>query len=176
MPKQEEIDLEQIKALIGPAPLMIGESEQDYWQWCSVLLESHKPKTKADALEVYELAHKQWEQKRLRNCSPALVKGALVRGLAAQLAWIPGLSDPDEIAKSYFDGSSAGHEEARGIVTKYGITKDQIVAEAMQKRGEGLLLFDRMESHRADACRSLRKEIDRRSQPRNELPEQTNGG
>jgi hypothetical protein len=175
MLKQGEVGLDQIKSLIGTPPLMTGESEQEYWQWCSVFIDGRKPKTIPDCFEVYELAHNEWEQKRLRKCSPALVKGALVRGLGALLAWIAGLSNPDEIAKAYFDESCDGHKEARAILAKYGITKDQIVAEAMQKRGDGLFLFDRIESNRANACRSLRKDIDRWFS-RNEPPEQAADG
>lgn len=52
----------------------------------------HKPTSIPDCLEVYELAHKQWEQNRLRKYSPALVKGALVRALGVFLGRFPALS------------------------------------------------------------------------------------
>ena len=77
---------------------------------------------------------------------------------------------------AYFDDASKDNQNARAVVTEYGITNDQIVAEAMLKRGEGLLLFDRMENHRASASRSLRKDIDRWFQSRNEPPGHAGAG
>jgi hypothetical protein len=170
------IGIDQIKPLIGPPPLVMGESEQEYWLFCSEFIKAWKVKTIPDAIEVYELAQKYWEQNRLRKCSSALVKSARPKALGVILARVPGLSDTEALAQAYFDTSSKDHEKARGILTKCGITEHQIVAEAMEKRSEGLLLFDRMESYRASASRSLRKDIDRRSQSRNEPSEQAGGG
>ena len=98
-----------------------------------------------------------------------------MKALGILLGRFPALSDSEALAMAYFDDASKDNQNARAVVTEHGITNDQIVAEAMLKRGEGLLLFDRMESHRASASRSLRKDIDRWFQAGNEPPEASPG-
>ena len=62
-------------------------------------------------------------------------------------------------------------KEAVRALEKYGITLDQIFALAMQMRGSGLLMLDRMDGNRENACRALRKEIERRSAARENPPD-----
>ena len=65
----EEIGVDQIKSLMGPPPLMMGESEPEYWEWCSVFIEARKPKTLPDCLEVYELAQKRGNKNVCANAA-----------------------------------------------------------------------------------------------------------
>jgi hypothetical protein len=163
---------DQIKALLGAPPLMRGESEEDYWKWWLAFAEEHEPKRLSDWLEVNELAQRHWEQRRLRRYGPALVEGALVEALTDLLRPLHIGGIPLKVAHDYFGNDAKAKQRARETVTTYGITEEQIVAEAMQKRGSALLVLDRMDNHRANASRLLRKEIDRRSESRRIPPDQ----
>jgi hypothetical protein len=77
------------------------------------------------------------------------------------------------VAKDYFGNDATAQREARRIVASFGITEEQIVAEAMVKRGDEMLILDRMDSNRASASRHLRKAIERRAETDRIPPEQT---
>jgi hypothetical protein len=159
----QELTLDQVKALLGPPPLMLGESEDEYWKWWTAFVEPDKPKSFLAWLEVNELAHKEWEQKRLRQYRPALVKRALISALCSILLGFHYEGIRLKIAKDYFGNDAREQQKAREIVASYGITEEQIVAEAIVKLGDEMLILDRMDINRASASRHLRKAIDRRA-------------
>jgi hypothetical protein len=160
----QELTVDQVKALLGPPPIMPGESEEEYWKWWTVFVEPDKPKKFLAWLEVNELAHKEWEQKRLRRYRPTLVRRGRIAALTSILQ--SGFHDgiPLKVAKDYFGNDATEQRKAREIVASYGITEEQIVAEAMVKRGAEMLILDRMDSNRASTSRQLRKAIDRRAE------------
>jgi hypothetical protein len=121
----------------------------------------------------HELAHKEWEQKRLRQCGPALVKRAQISALSSILLGVLDAGVRSKIAQDYFSNDATEQRKAREIVASYGITEEQIMAEAMVKRGDEMLILDRMGSNRASTSRHLRKAIDRRAETGRIPPEQT---
>jgi hypothetical protein len=68
-----------------------------------------------------------------------------------------------DIARFYYVGLGGSKNRAIKFVADCGITTDQIFAQAMQMRGTALLMFDRMDANRENACRALRKEMERRA-------------
>jgi len=172
MSNNQELTVDQVKALLGPPPLMLGESEDEYWKWWTAFVEPDKPKSFLAWLEVNELAYKEWEQKCLRLYRPALVKHKLMSALTSLLRGLYG-GIPEKVAKDYFGNDAKEQRKAREIVASYGITEEQIGAEAMVMRGADMLILDRMDSNRASASRPLRKAIDRRAETGRIPPEQT---
>ena len=163
---------DQVRALLGPPALMLGESEEEYWNWWMAVVEPGKPKSFRAWLEVDELAHKEWEQRRLRRYRPALVKHACISVLRSLLEPIhDGIAGA--VAEDYFGNDAKKQKAARDTVRKYGITEEQIVAEAVAKRGDEMLILDRMDIIRVNASRQLRKAIDRRAEARGIPPGQT---
>jgi hypothetical protein len=80
---------------------------------------------------------------------------------------------PLEVAVDYFASDAKKQKAARETVRKRDITEEQIVAEAVVRRGDEMLILDRMDSNRANASRHLRKAIDRRAETGKIPPEQT---
>jgi hypothetical protein len=76
-----------------------------------------------------------------------------------------------DIARFFYVGIGNAKRRAILFVAECGITTDQIFAQAMQMRGAGLLMIDRMDSNRENACRALRKEIERRAAVSENLPD-----
>ena len=165
------LTVDQVRALLGPPPLMPGESEEEYWKWWMAVVEPGKPKSFRAWLEAVELAHKEWEQRRLRRYRPALVKQAWISVLTSLLDPLAGV--PLEVAVDYFASDAKKQKAARETVRKRDITEEQIVAEAVVRRGDEMLILDRMDSNRANASRHLRKAIDRRAETGKIPPEQT---
>jgi hypothetical protein len=174
MNENEELTADKIKALMGPPPLMKGENAEEYWKWWSTFVKGYAPKCLSDWLEINELAHKHWEQRRLRRWASALIEGAVVRALSDMLVQRGhNAIFVQKAARDYFGSDPKAERAARETVGKYGITDDQILAEAMRIRGNEMLLIDRMDSYRANSSRLLRKEIDRRFDARNIVPDKT---
>jgi hypothetical protein len=165
------LTVDQVRALLGPPALMPGESEEEYWNWWMAVVEPGKPKSFRAWLEVDELAHKEWEQRRLRRYRPALVKQAWISVLTSLLDPLAGL--PLEVVVDYFGSDAKKRKAARETVRKRDITEEQIAAEAVVRRGDEMLILDRMDSNRANASRHLRKAIDRRAETGKIPPEQT---
>jgi hypothetical protein len=166
------LTVDQVRALLGPPPLMLGESEEEYWKWWMAVVEPGKPKSFRAWLEVDELAYKEREQRGLRRYRPALVKKAWISVLTSLLDPVHS-GAPLKVAEDYFGSDAKKQKAARETVRKYGITEEQIVAEALAKRGDEMLILDRMDSNRANASRHLRKAIDRRAENGKIPPEQT---
>jgi hypothetical protein len=160
----QELTVDQAKAPLGPPPLMLGESEEEYWKWWTAFVEPDKPKRFFAWLELNELAHKEWEQKRLRHCRSALVKRVMISALYSILLSFHDGGVQFATARDYFGNDERKQREARNIVASYGITDEQIVAEAMAKRGGEMLVLDRMDNNRAGASRQLRRAIERRAE------------
>jgi hypothetical protein len=167
------LTVDQVKALLGPPPLMPGESEEEYWKWWIAFIEPDKPKKFFVWLEVNELAHREWEQKRLRHYRAAVVKRALKSALRSMLLGCGVGTVASKRAEDYFGNDKVAQRHARKVVESYGITEEQIVAVAMVDNGAQMLIFDRMDSNRANASRHLRKAIDRRAETDKIPPEQT---
>ena len=168
--KREILDAGKALKLFGAPPLMRGESEEDYYNLWYAFEDDIKPKSLPEWIALNDLVHKYWEQLRLRRYSPALIEAAGIEALASLLR--PYIDDTvitlgdraDRIARNYYAGGAEAKNEAVLFVQKCEITLDQIFALAMQMRGSGLLILDRMDNNRQNASRALRKEIERRAQ------------
>jgi hypothetical protein len=83
---------------------------------------------------------------------------------------------PNDIARFYYVGLAGAKKRAMLYVEECGITNDQIFALAMQMRGAGLLLIDRMDNNRENPSRILRKEIERRAAVNDNSPNRLSHG
>ena len=159
-----------MRDMFGKPPLIKGEKAEDYWRLWGAFAADLNPKTLSEFIVVNDLAHKYWEQLRLRRYSPALIESACIEGLEYLIRpFIKETDDPQmkdatsDIARFYYVGLGGSKNRAMKFVADCGITTDQIFAQAMQMRGAALLMFDRMDVNRENACRALRKEMERRA-------------
>lgn len=154
--------------LFGKPPLIKGEDEAHYLSLRDAFEEDIKPKTFLERMKVNDLTNKYWERLRLLRFSAALIEGAGIEALASLLrpfvSQTPDMKDvPLDIARFYYVGLGGAKKRAALYVAECGITNDQILALAVQMRGAGLLMIDRMDKSRENAGRILRKEIERRA-------------
>ena len=127
---QESPVISQMRVLFGKPPLIKSESEEDYWELWEAFVEDIKPKRWPDWIIVNDLAHKYWEQLRLRRYSPALIEGACVEALASLLRpffdnTTANQDVPPGIARNYYAGDTNAKKVAVRLLEKYGITLDQ---------------------------------------------------
>ncbi len=167
---------EEIKQLLGAPRLIRGERADDYWKWWSAFVELYEPEYLPDWLDVNQLAVKQWEQERLRQCNSAIVDATLIDALKKLLRPLnslnlhKGINDSllmvHEIAHDYYFGSEIDKLKARDQVEALAITDDQIMAEALHICAGSLVMFDKLDNNRTNARRALQKELGRRSETR----------
>jgi hypothetical protein len=170
-----ELTADEMKARLGRPPLMMGESEEEYWNWWMLLAEEYQPKTASDWLDVNDLAHKHWEKRRLQRYGPPLLEGAVIDAVINVLGPRLKMGTASDFARDYCKGDAKAKQRAREKFAEHGITEDHIMAEALQRRGTGQLFFDRMDKHRATQIRHLEKEMARRTESRRNGPDQADG-
>ena len=168
------LTVDQVRALLGPAPLMPGESEEKSRKWWTAFSRARQAK------KVLCLAGGQRTraQRMGTKASETLsLRGRQARAqISSQVNVVLGCGVTITVpkwAEDYFGNDNVAQRQARKVVESYGITEEQIVAAAMVDSGAQMLIFDRMDNNRASASRRLRKAIDRRAEARGIPPWQT---
>ena len=152
-----------MRELFGKSPLIKGQNEAEYRRLWDAFAADHNPRSWSDFVVVNDLGPKYWELLRLRRYSPALIEGACIEALEHLLRPFLGkTADEDmknassDIARFFYVGTGGAKGRAAAYVKDCGTTDDQIFAQAMQMRGAGLLMLERMDANRENACRALR--------------------
>ena len=74
--------------------------------------------------------------------------------------------DREKITEDYFFGTEKVGKRTIEAVEGWGITRELIIAEAMRLRADSLVMFDKLDSYRANAKRALLKDMDRSMEAR----------
>ena len=165
--------------LFGNPPLMKGEDAARYWRLHAAIEHDHQPKTFSDKLYVREYADKLWQHQRCKQSAASIVDSAYIEALASLLRQfnLPELVSIDEdaateMARDYYSGKADRKrtDEVDLRLAIHMISPEQIRAKAMQLCGNGVLMFNRMETSCETSLRMLRKENDRRPALRIPVP------
>jgi hypothetical protein len=78
---REALATSPMRDMFGKPPLIKGENAEDYWRLWDAFAADHNPKTLSEFIVVNDLAHKYWEQLRLRRYSPALIESSCIEAL-----------------------------------------------------------------------------------------------
>ena len=182
MPSEEKFTAETITTLLGKPRLMPGENEEAYQKLWDAFVKEHQPETLDEWLDVDQLAMKQWEQGRLRRCSTALIESTMVQALQSLLQKLYNIASntpksmpaldkienvPGRLAREYYFGNSEEQKRATGKVRACGINEEHILAEALQMRAAESMCFDRMDNHRTNSKRAIRKNLQSKPALRN---------
>src|ERR1700722_9899863 len=168
---QQDSTVNQMSYLFGEPPLMKGEDSARYWRLHAAIEHDHKPETFSDKLYVRDYTDKLWQQQRCKQSAASIVDGAYIEALASLLrpfnppAMISiGEDAATETARDYYSGKAdlKRMDEVDFRLALHGISPEQIRAKAMQLCGNGVLMFNRMETNCETSLRMLRKEKDRR--------------
>jgi hypothetical protein len=173
MTSKEKFTADEIKELLGPPRLIRGESEEAYWKWWSAFVAAYNPERLLEWFQLNDYATKTWEQQRLQRSNSVLVETAMVKALQNLLSHVEsgrnlGLDalDREKITEDYFFGTEKVRKRMIEEVEGWGITRELIIAEAMRLRADSLVMFDKLDSYRANAKRALLKDMDRSMEAR----------
>jgi hypothetical protein len=129
------------------------------------------PKRFSKKIYVREYTDKLWQQQRCKQSAASIVEGAYIEALASLLRpFNPpttisiGEDAATEMARDYYSGKADAKRMAEMDfrLAVLGISTEQIRAKAMQLCGNGVLMFNRMETNCETSLRMLRRENDRR--------------
>jgi hypothetical protein len=166
---QQDSSLSQMNDLFGEPPLIKGEDKARYLRLLAAIENELQPKTVFDRIYAREYTDKLWQQQRCKQSAASIVESAYIEALADllrpfDLPMIFGKDPATEMARDYFSGESNNKrlEEVETRLAVLSISTEQIRAKAMQLCGNGVLMFNRMETNCETSLRMLRKESDRR--------------
>ena len=169
----------ELESLLGPPPLLEGEDREAYLALRSLVIEEAQPKTVTDWVDVHDFVTQLWEEQRFRRASAALIRGgtrAALEYYLQEIASSGGFTNDFSVkrkADQYFSGNLKERKEVVSLLARYGITSCELLAKAAQLESNGVLMFERLVTSRANARRMLRKEAQRhaRSQVHDDLAE-----
>jgi hypothetical protein len=169
----------QLEGLLGPPPLLEGEDREAYLALRSLVIEEAQPKTVTDWVDVYDFVTQLWEEQRFRRASVAIIRGGMLAALEYFLEKIdkcadfPSFGSLKKKARKYFSANPKEKKEIISLLAEHGITPSELLAKAAQLESNGVLMFERLVTARANARRMLRKEAERyaRSQVHDDLAE-----
>jgi hypothetical protein len=163
MTSKKKFTVEEIKQLLGAPRLIRGESEQAYWKWWSAFMAAYDPESLLEWIRLDDYAKKTWEQQRLQRSNSALVENAMVKALQNLLSELESgrnfglnLYQQKQTADNYFYGTEKERKDTIEQVEGWGITGELIMAEAMRLRADSLVMFDKLDSYRANARRATK--------------------
>ena len=170
----------QLEGLLGPPPLLEGEDREAYLALRSLVIEEARPKTVTDWVDVHDFVTQLWEEQRFRRASVAIIRGGMLAALEYFLEAIDKSTDFRDHygglkrkARQYFSANPKEKNEIISLLAQHGITPSELLAKAAQLESNGVLMFERLVTARANARRMLRKEAERyaRSQVHDDLAE-----
>jgi hypothetical protein len=162
--KREKLEDWSLRSMMGKRAPTNGENSPDYEALRAAIEQHVDPQNIFDEIRAQEIADKFWEEQRLRRYQRALILGAVVPSLASLLAPYYGenLEEALETARNFYSGDPDKTRRSRKIIDQYGITPEQIEANAMQVQIPGVHLIDRMITSRESYRNRLMKEDERR--------------
>jgi hypothetical protein len=101
--KYEALSKNSMRDLFGKPPLLKDENPEDYWRLWDAFAADLNPKTWPEFIAVNDLAHKYWEQLRLRRYSSALIDGGCIEALEYLLRPFLGASEDPQMKNASSD-------------------------------------------------------------------------
>jgi hypothetical protein len=152
--------------LFSKTPLLVTESEQDFFVLSAALTQEIKPRGIVERMYVADVATLNWEILRLRRCKVVIVNTAFKDALSEivyRLAGEPEIGTPkrewvDAVTNDWFSKPEA-RKEVLQLLRQFYLDESAIEAEAIRSSFSELEMLDRMltllESRRNKALRSI---------------------
>jgi hypothetical protein len=145
---------------IAPAPLLPGEKETDYTSIAVRLVHASAPRDAIEEFLIRDIIDLTWEILRIRRVKAGILRASVGDGVSKVLA---GVGHPYHERDTLGRGWAAGDERARtkveAILTKAGMTIDEVTAKTLESKLDSYERLDRMlaslEARRNNALREI---------------------
>lgn len=147
---------------IAPAPLLPGENQAEYDGIASRIANASRPKDAIEELLVRDVIDLTWEIVRLRRIKAGIIRASTSAGVDTVLGRV-GYPYPGrrELVEGWAAGDKSARREVSAILTKAGITIDEVTATTFDQELDSLERIDRMLASAEARRNNALREIDR---------------
>jgi hypothetical protein len=149
--------------IFGPLPLIAGEDSTRYDEFVARLFAAVRPKDVIEEMVVRDVAHHDWEMRRLRRLKTGLFASGLQASLVAKLLSAPKITESKarDLAQRYVAGDASAAKEVDKILASVGLSIDAATANTMTARMHDFEAIERLiasaEARRHAALRELER-------------------
>jgi DNA replication protein DnaC len=127
-------EISELSELLGPAPLLPGESEADYEALKMRIMAAVKPADAIEYLYVRDVIDLQWDLLRFRRLKSHLLSSTAPSGLAALMSARKYIHFNDTRFASWLNNDPKAVKEIKALRTQWGLTEQDIHAQTMVKK------------------------------------------
>jgi hypothetical protein len=147
---------------IAPAPLLPGEKQADYAEVALRIVRAAKPRDAIEEFLVRDVVDLTWEILRLRRVKA----GTLRASMGVGVRWVlVGVGHPykerDTLSHGWLAGDKRARTKVEAILTKAGMTIDEVTAKTLQSNLNSFERLDRMLASLGARRNNALREIDR---------------
>ena len=164
LPKSKNLnptEISHLSELLGPAPLLPGESEADYEALKMRIMAAVKPADAIEYLYVRDVIDLHWDLLRFRRLKSHLLSSSAPSGLAALMSARKYIHFNDTRFASWLKNDPKAVKEIKALLTQWGLTEQDIHAQTMVKKINEFERLERMassvEARRNAALRELER-------------------
>ena len=164
LPKSKELnptEISELSELLGPPPLLPGESEADYEALKMRIMAAVKPVDAIEHLYVRDVIDLQWDLLRFRRLKSHLLSSSAPSGLAALMSARKYTHFNDSRFASWLNNDPQAVKEIKELLTNWGLSEQDIFAQTMVKKINEFERLEKMaysvETRRNTALRELER-------------------
>ena len=150
------------RSLLGPAPIMEGESVSAYNEFYAQIRSAIKPKNSIDEILVRDVVDLSWEVVRLRRMKAKLLKARKPRGIETILTSICGQQRAEKLASQWAAGDRRATAKVEGHLASMGLDPEAVASEALCADIRDFEIIDRLTMMAEQRRNNALREIDRR--------------
>jgi hypothetical protein len=150
------------RKLLGPAPIIDGESVSDYEEFYASIRASIKPKDSIDEIFVRDTVDLAWEAARLRRMKAKLVKARMARGIETILRPIYGQQRAEKLAGRWAAGDRQAIKKINGHLELMGLDLEAVASEALCADIRDVEAMDRLAMMAEQRRNNALREVERR--------------
>jgi hypothetical protein len=145
---------------IAPTPLLPGERERDYTTIAERIVIASTPRDAIEEFLIRDVIDLTWEILRIRRVKAGIMRASASDGVERVLAGV-GLDYPEmvRLGKEWAAGDDRARKKVGAILTKAGMTIDEVTAKTLESNLDSFERLDRMlasvEARRNNALREV---------------------
>jgi hypothetical protein len=147
---------------LQPPVLAAGEKVEDFWLLAAEVWDALQPKTFLERLEVSDVCHALWEERRYRRQQGALPTATRLKALECLLAANGYEKIAIKIAMDYFGRNEEERATAIVFLDRLGITNEAIAAQASEHNLATISAMERLMANRQSRRDMIVKQYQRR--------------
>jgi hypothetical protein len=147
---------------IALAPLLPGESQSDYVSVAGRFVTTSRPRDTIEEFLVRDVIDLTWEILRLRRTKAGIITASMGDGVSEILGHFGyDFLEINALSKSWAAGDKNAGKEVNAILTKAGMTIDEVTAKTLECKLDVLERLDRMLASAEARRNNALREIDR---------------